>query len=57
MRKVKTGDGFVIPAGLKHDAHKTETQILTLSCRKGEAVSDPGSMSRAYCPTHSILND
>ena len=29
-RKVKTGDGFVVPAGLKHDARNTGTQVLKL---------------------------
>ena len=28
--KVKAGDGFVIPAGVKHDAHNTGTQTLKL---------------------------
>jgi quercetin dioxygenase-like cupin family protein len=30
-RKVKTGDGFVIPAGLKHDVRNTGTQILKVA--------------------------
>jgi len=29
-RKVKAGDGFVIPMGLKHDAHNTGTVPLKL---------------------------
>jgi quercetin dioxygenase-like cupin family protein len=29
-RKVKSGDGFVIPAGSKHDAHNTGTVPLKL---------------------------
>lgn len=28
--KVKAGDGFVIPAGVKHDAHNTGTTTLKL---------------------------
>jgi quercetin dioxygenase-like cupin family protein len=28
--KVKAGDGFVVPAGVKHDAHNTGTQTLKL---------------------------
>ena len=28
--KVKAGDGFVIPAGVKHDAHNTGSQTLKL---------------------------
>src|SRR5579872_5739362 len=28
--KVKAGDGFVIPAGVKHDAHNTGSQKLKL---------------------------
>src|ERR1700681_2033142 len=26
-RKLKTGDGFVVPAGLKHDARNTGTRV------------------------------
>ena len=30
-RKVKAGDGFVIPAGAKHDARNTGTTVLKLA--------------------------
>src|SRR5579863_3412604 len=30
-RKVKAGDGFVIPAGAKHDARNTGSQVLKLA--------------------------
>jgi quercetin dioxygenase-like cupin family protein len=44
-RKVKTGDGFVIPAGLKHDAHNTGTQILKVVAvylvEKGKPLATP----------------
>src|SRR5258707_15202933 len=30
-RKVKAGDGFVVPAGAKHDAHNTGTVPLKLA--------------------------
>ena len=44
-RKVKTGDGFVVPAGLKHDAHNTGTQILKVVAvylvEKGKPLATP----------------
>lgn len=44
-RKVKAGDGFVISAGLKHDAHNTGTQILKVVAvylvEKGKPLATP----------------
>ena len=44
-RKVKAGDGFVIPAGAKHDAHNTGTQPLKLVgvyiVEKGKPLATP----------------
>jgi quercetin dioxygenase-like cupin family protein len=44
-RKVKGGDGFVIPAGAKHDAHNTGTQPLKLVgvyvVEKGKPLATP----------------
>ena len=45
VMKVKAGDGFVIPAGVKHDAHNTGTQTLKLVgvyvVDKGKPLSTP----------------
>ena len=38
-RKIKAGDGFVVPAGAKHDAHNTGTRPLKLA---GVYVIDKG---------------
>ena len=44
-RKVKAGDGFVVPSGLKHDARNTGTQVLKLAVvylvEKGKPVATP----------------
>ena len=44
-RKIKAGDGFVIAAGLKHDAHNTGTQMLKLAgvyvVEKGKPIATP----------------
>lgn len=44
-RKVKGGDGFVIPAGAKHDAHNTGTTPLKLIgvyvVEKGKPMATP----------------
>ena len=44
-RKVKTGDGFVVPAGMKHDARNTGTQTLKLVAvylvEKGKPLATP----------------
>ena len=44
-RKIKAGDGFVVAAGLKHDAHNTGTQTLKLSgvfvVEKGKPLATP----------------
>ena len=44
-RNVKAGDGFVIPAGAKHDAHNTGTQPLKLVgvyvVEKGKPLATP----------------
>jgi quercetin dioxygenase-like cupin family protein len=44
-RKVKEGDGFVIPAGAKHDAHNTGTRPLKLVgvyvVEKGKPLATP----------------
>jgi quercetin dioxygenase-like cupin family protein len=44
-RKVKAGDGFVITAGLKHDAHNTGTVPLKLVgvyvVEKGKPMATP----------------
>lgn len=43
--KVKAGDGFVVPAGVKHDAHNTGTQTLKLVgvyvVEKGKPLATP----------------
>jgi quercetin dioxygenase-like cupin family protein len=44
-RKVKAGDGFVIPAGAKHDAHNTGAGMLKLVgvyvVEKGKPLATP----------------
>jgi len=44
-RKVKAGDGFVVAAGLKHDAHNTGTTPLKLAgvyvVEKGKPLATP----------------
>ena len=44
-RKVKAGDGFVIPAGAKHDAHNTGSMPLKLVAvyvvEKGKPLATP----------------
>ena len=44
-RKVKAGDGFVIPAGAKHDAHNTGSMPLKLVAvyvvEKGKPLAPP----------------
>jgi len=44
-RKVKTGDGFVIPAGAKHDAHNTGASHFKLVAvyvvEKGKPLATP----------------
>lgn len=44
-RKVKAGDGFVIPNGAKHDAHNTGSAPLKLSAvylvEKGKPIATP----------------
>jgi len=44
-RHVKAGDGFVIPANTKHDAHNTGSQTLKLiaiySVEKGKPLATP----------------
>lgn len=43
--KIKTGDGFVVPGGTKHDAHNTGTQPLRLVgvyvVEKGKPLATP----------------
>jgi quercetin dioxygenase-like cupin family protein len=43
--KVKPGEGFVVPAGVKHDAHNTGTQTLKLVgvyvVEKGKPLATP----------------
>jgi len=43
--KVKPGDGFIIPAGVKHDAHNTGSQPLKLVgvyyVEKGKPLATP----------------
>ena len=45
VRKVKTGDGFVIPAGAKHDAHNVGSTPLKLVgvyvVEKGKPLATP----------------
>lgn len=45
VRKVKAGDGFVVPAGAKHDAHNTGMQTLKLVgvyvVEKGKPLATP----------------
>ena len=45
VMKVKAGDGFVIPGGVKHDAHNTGTQPLKLVgvyvVEKGKPLATP----------------
>jgi quercetin dioxygenase-like cupin family protein len=44
-RKIKAGDGFVVAAGLKHDAHNTGAQTLKLAgvyvVEKGKPLATP----------------
>jgi quercetin dioxygenase-like cupin family protein len=44
-RKVKAGDGFVVPSGLKHDARNTGTQVLKVAAvylvEKGKPLATP----------------
>jgi quercetin dioxygenase-like cupin family protein len=44
-RKIKAGDGFVVPAGVKHDAHNTGTGPLKLAgvyvVEKGKPLATP----------------
>jgi quercetin dioxygenase-like cupin family protein len=44
-RKIKTGDGFIVPAGAIHDAHNTGTQPLKLAAvyyvEKGKPLATP----------------
>jgi quercetin dioxygenase-like cupin family protein len=44
-RKLKAGDGFVVPAGLKHDARNTGTQTLKVVAvylvEKGKPLATP----------------
>ena len=44
-RKVKAGDGFVIPAGAKHDARNTGSTVLKLAgiyvVEKGKPLATP----------------
>jgi quercetin dioxygenase-like cupin family protein len=43
--KVKPGDGFIVPAGVKHDAHNTGAQTLKLVgvyvVEKGKPLATP----------------
>jgi quercetin dioxygenase-like cupin family protein len=43
--KVKAGDGFIVPAGVKHDAHNTGSQTLKLVgvyvVEKGKPLATP----------------
>ncbi len=43
--KVKAGDGFIVPGGLKHDAHNTGSQPLKLVAmyviEKGKPLATP----------------
>ena len=43
--KVKAGDGFIVPAGVKHDAHNTGTTTLKLVgvyvVEKGKPLATP----------------
>src|SRR3954452_11288168 len=45
VRKVKAGDGFVIPSGAKHDAHNTGAGTLKLAAiyviEKGKPLATP----------------
>jgi quercetin dioxygenase-like cupin family protein len=44
-RKVKAGEGFVVPAGVKHDARNTGTQVMKLAgvyyVEKGKPLATP----------------
>ena len=44
-RKLKAGDGFVVPAGAKHDARNTGTTVLKLAAiyvvEKGKPLATP----------------
>lgn len=44
-RKVKAGDGFIIPAGAKHDARNTGTTVLKVAAiyvvEKGKPLATP----------------
>lgn len=43
--KIKAGEGFIVPAGMKHDAHNTGTQTLKLAAvylvEKGQPLATP----------------
>ncbi len=45
VRKIKTGDGFIVPAGAIHDAHNTGTKPLVLAAvyyvEKGKPLATP----------------
>jgi len=47
VRKVKAGDGFVIPAGAKHDAHNSGTAPVKLAgiyvVEKGKPLATPAT--------------
>ena len=47
VRKVKAGDGFVIPAGAKHDAHNTGSVPVKLAgvyvVEKGKPLATPAT--------------
>ena len=44
-RKIKTGDGFIVPAGAIHDAHNTGSKPLVLAAvyyvEKGKPLATP----------------
>lgn len=44
-RKIKTGDGFVVPSGVKHDAHNTGTRTMKVVAvylvEKGKPLATP----------------
>ena len=45
VRKLKAGDGFVVPSGMKHDARNTGTQTLKVAAvylvEKGKPLATP----------------
>ncbi len=45
VRKVKAGEGFVVPAGAKHDARNTGSQVMKLAAvylvEKGKPLATP----------------